>query len=274
MSSKTLLTRLAIFYLVPILAGASADSPHLANNTPEENLQPSSLQVVVVLDINPNQRKVLSLESGLAAGVLGHLDQRDAAVSLITFGSGDPALRSANAKPSAAIEAIKRVGPEQSGERYFSIHLYKAMELALNQFTDDARPKSLLIIAEGREDFGGKAFKQIVSRARQLRVNCYVALVASHSLRGSKSILIYGFYLSELASKTHGRCIEVGDRQKKLPRLVERFSTDILNQGQNQRKEHNQKPCLGSNKSESAGGYASTLGWTTRYPEVTVVDAL
>src|ERR1700680_376909 len=91
------------------------------------------------------------------------------------------------------------------------------MELALNQFTDDARPKSLLIIAEGREDFDGKAFKQIVSRTRQLRVNCYVALVANHSLRGSKSILIYGFYLSDFARKTHGQSISWGSQEKTSP---------------------------------------------------------
>jgi hypothetical protein len=236
-SSKTLLTRLASFCLVPILANVSADSQLLSNNSPEENQPPSSLQVVILLDTNPNQRKVFSLESGLATGVLDRLDHRDAAVSLITFGSGNPVLRTANAKPGEAIDAIKSVNLEQSGERYFSIHLYKALDLALDQFTDDARPKSLFIIAEGREDFGGKAFKQIISKARQLRVNCYVALVASHSLPGSKSILIYGFYLSDFARKTHGRCIEVGDRKKKLPRFVEQFSTDILDQSQNQRKE-------------------------------------
>jgi hypothetical protein len=214
----------------------AADSQLLASNAPQENQQPSSRQIVVVLDINPGQQKVFSLESDLATGVLEHLNQPDDRVSQITFGSEPPVLRISNAKPSDAIDAIKKVGPEQSRERYFSVHLYKAIDLALNEFIDDARPKSLLIIAEGREDFGSKAFKQIVFRTRQLRVNCYVALVASHSLRGSKSILIYGFYLSELARKTHGRCIEVGDRQKKLPRFVEQFSADILNQSQNQRR--------------------------------------
>lgn len=230
-SAKTLSTRLAIFCLVPILAAVSTDSP--ANQAQEGKQQPS-LQVVIVLDVNPNQRKVFALESALATGVLDRLNQRDAAVSLVTFGSQEPVLRIANAKPSNAIDTITNVNLEQSREKYFAVHLYRALDLALNQFKDDPRPKSLLIVAEGREDFGGKQFKQIVSRARQLRVNCYVALVASHSLRGSKSILKYGFYLSDLARKTHARCIEVGDRQKKLPRFVERFSTDILNQGQNQ----------------------------------------
>ncbi len=226
MSSRILLTRLAIVCLAPILACSLC----LGQNAPQGNPQPTAREVVILLDNNPNQRKVFPLESGLATGVLDRLDQGSATVSLITFGAGDPAVRSSNAKPSAVIDAIKNVNLEQTGERYFSIHLYNAIALALDQFTADARPKSLFIIAEGREDFGSKAFKQLASRARQIGVNCYVALVASHSLRGSKSILIYGFYLSDLARKTHGRCIEVGDRQKKLPRFVDRFSTDILEQ--------------------------------------------
>ncbi len=221
---------------LPILVAGYADSPLLANNARQETQQTSARrQIVILLDINPNQQKVFALESDLAMGVLDHLDQRDAAVSVVTFGSGKPVLRSTNAKPSEAIDAIRSVIPEQSKERYASIHLYEAMNLALNQFTDDARSKSLLIIAEGREDFSRKEFKQIVFRARQLKLSCYVALVAGHSLRGSKSILMYGFYLSDLASKTHGQSIEVGDRRKKLPRSVERFSTDILNQSQDQR---------------------------------------
>jgi hypothetical protein len=234
-SSKARFARLAISAL-PILFTVCAQSPLLANNAPQENQQISaSRQIVVLLDINPDQQKVFSMESDLAMGVLDHLNEPDDAASLITFGSRDPVLRSANAKPSEAIDAIKSVNLEQSGERHFSVHLLKAMELALNQFTDDARPKSLLIFTEGREDFGGKALKQIVSRARQLRVNCYVALVSSHSLRGSKSILMYGFYLSDFARKTHGRYIEVGDRQKKLPQFVRQLSADIVNRSQNQR---------------------------------------
>ena len=57
-SSKTLLTRLAFVCLVQILAGASTDSPRPGQNAPQRNEQPASLQVVILLDINPNQRKV------------------------------------------------------------------------------------------------------------------------------------------------------------------------------------------------------------------------
>ena len=122
----------------PILAGVSTDSPA----APEDNQQPSTLQVVIVLDVNPNQGKVFALESALETGILDHLAQRDAAVSLVTFGSREPVLRIAYAKPSDAIDTITNINLEQSGEKYFAVHLYEAMDLALKQFKDDARPKS------------------------------------------------------------------------------------------------------------------------------------
>jgi hypothetical protein len=53
-SKKTLSTRLVIFCLVPIPAGVSKDSPA----APEDNQQSSPLQVVIVLEVNPNQGKV------------------------------------------------------------------------------------------------------------------------------------------------------------------------------------------------------------------------
>ncbi len=47
MSSKTLLTRLAISCLLWILSSVSADSPLLASNAPQENQQPFSSRQIV-----------------------------------------------------------------------------------------------------------------------------------------------------------------------------------------------------------------------------------
>jgi hypothetical protein len=102
-SAKARFARLAICALL-IPLSVCADSPLLARNSPQENQQPSSSrQLVVVIDINPGQRKVFSLESDLATGVLDHLNQPDDAVSLITFGSEAPVLRIVNARPNDAL---------------------------------------------------------------------------------------------------------------------------------------------------------------------------
>lgn len=83
-------------------------------------------QVVIVLDDNPSQDKMFALESALETGILDHLAQRDAAVSLVTFGSQEPVLRMANAKPSDAIDTITNVNLEQFIDKYFAVHLYEA----------------------------------------------------------------------------------------------------------------------------------------------------
>ena len=137
MSAKTLSTRLAIFCLVPILAAVSTDSP--ANQAQEGKQQPS-LQVVIVLDVHPTQGKVFALESALETGILDHLAQPDAALSLVTFGSQAPVLRIANAKPSDAIDTITNVNLQQFREKYFAVDLYEAMDLALKMFKSEARP--------------------------------------------------------------------------------------------------------------------------------------
>ncbi len=117
---------------------------------------------------------------------------------------------------------------ERSREKYFSVHFYDALNLAISQFSDDSRSKSLLIISEGNDYFPHKTFKETIARAQQLQAACDVAMVADHTFYGTKGIQRYGFDLRRLAGKTHGQYIEVGGKQKKVPRSVERLSEGIL----------------------------------------------
>jgi hypothetical protein len=91
---------------------------------------------------------------------------------------------------------------EQTKEKPFPVHLYEALNLAFGQFTDHARPKSLLVISEGNDYFPGKTFKQTASQAQQLRVTFDIALVADHTFYGSKGLQRFGFDLRRLAGKT------------------------------------------------------------------------
>ena len=129
-----------------------------------------------------------------------------------------------------AIAMIRDVTLEQTREKYFSVHFYDALSLAISQFTDNTRSKSLLVISEGNDYFPRKTFKETVARAQQLQAACDVAMVADHTLYGTKGIQRYGFHLRRLAGKTHGQYIEVGAKQKRVARSVERLSDAILNQ--------------------------------------------
>ena len=185
--------------------------------------------LVVLLDINPNQKKVLPVELALAEGVIRKVGQPGSTFSVITFGSRSPTLLKSGVQANEAVAAIRDIGLGQQSDEYLSVQLYDALNLAFGQFADDAGPNLLLIVTEGN-DGRGKMFKQAVTRARQLQVICNVAMVANHTLYGSKAIQRYGFYLRELAGKTHGRYVEVGDQPKKTPRSIDRLSESILGQ--------------------------------------------
>jgi hypothetical protein len=219
---------------VLVVLTACADSPLFGENAHQEQRSPSSShQVVVVLDVNANQKKVLPVELSLAEGVIQKLDQPGNLFTLITFGSQPPALLKSGVQADEAIAAIRGLSPDQTSADYLSVRLYDALNLAVGQFTDDAGPKSVLIITEGN-DSRGKMFKQALSRAQQLHVTCDVAMVADHTFYGSKAIQRYGYYLRDLAGQTHGRYTEVGGRQKKVPAAVDRLSDSILGQDRRQ----------------------------------------
>ena len=218
-----------------LCASGQVNAPQGEDISPKkQHISPSSHELVVLVDIHPHQDKVLPAELALAEEVIHRLEQPGNTFSIIVFGSQAPVLVKSHVQAGEAITAIRTVTLEQTQETNFTVHLYGALNLAFDQFTNDARPKSLLVISEGNDDFRGKTFKQTVSRAQQLRVACDVAMVADHPLRGSKSIQIYGFELRRLAGKTHGLYVEIGEEQKKVSRSVDRLSESILRRAQEQ----------------------------------------
>jgi len=225
---KTRLACLAISWVL-VLFTLCADSTLFAENAPQDQHPSPGHQLVLLLDVNANQRKVLPVELALAQGVIQKLDQPGNAFWVITFGSQPPALLKSGVHADEAMAAIRDVNLQPTSADYLSVHLYDALNLALGQLTDDARPKSILIVTEGNDE-RGKVFKQTLSRAQQFHVTCDVAMVADHTFYGSKAIQRYGFYLRELAGKTHGRYLEVGGQQKKVPPSVDRLSESILAQ--------------------------------------------
>jgi hypothetical protein len=208
----------------------------LRADPPQANQQPASSghQLVVLLDTNPHQKKVLRVELALAEGVIEKLGQPGSVFSVITFGSQSPVLMKSGIQADEAIVAIRDVALEQTREKNFSVHLYDALNLAFGQFTNDARTKSLLVISEGNDYFPGKTFSQTVFQARQLQVTFDIAMVADHTFYGTKGIQRYGFDLRRLAGKTHGQYIEVGGGPKKIHRSVDRLSESILGQDHGQ----------------------------------------
>lgn len=234
------LVSLAISCVLPLLLILvlilGADSSLRGDDSPQNNQQPFSAghQLVLLLDTNPHQKNVLAVELALAEGIIQKLNQSGNTFSVITFGSEPPALLKSGVAADEAIEAIRGVSIEQTRDKYFSVRFYDALDLALRQFASDALPESLLVISEGHDYLPGKTFKQTVVRAEQLHVACDVAMVADHTLYGTKAIQRYGFDLRRLAAKTHGRYVEVGGGQKRTLRSADQLSESILNRDRGQ----------------------------------------
>lgn len=227
---RSRLARSAIVFVLSTLLAVCPVSPLQGNKAPQnkQNLSSSGHQLVVLLDVNPHQEKVLPFEQTLAEGVVKKLGQPGSVFSVITFDAQPPTLLKSRVQADEAIATLRNVSLGQPSQEFLSVQLYDALNLAFGEFTDDGRPRSLLVITEGNDYPHGRAFKQTVSKAQQLQVTCNVAMVAEHTLYGSKSIQRYGFYLRRLAGKTRGRYIEVGDSQKAVPNSADRLSRSIL----------------------------------------------
>lgn len=119
------------------LAGlaVSGQPPRTGDKSANSRQQASSsgCQVVVLLDINPHQKKVLPVELALAEGIIQKVDQPENVFSVITFGSQKPTLLRPRVTAEEAIAAIRGVTVEETREKYFSVHFYDALGLAISQ---------------------------------------------------------------------------------------------------------------------------------------------
>jgi hypothetical protein len=223
-------TRFAILVLLSMLLNVGTGFSLRAAGARQESQQTTSPghQIVLLLDVNPDQKNVLTIEKTLAEGVVKKLGQSGSVLSIITFGAQAPTLLRSRVQADEAVAALQNVSLGQPSEGYLSAQLYNALDFAFDQFTDDRRLKSLLVITEGNDYPRGKTIKNVVSRALQLQVTCSVAMVAEHTFYGSKSIQRYGFYLRRVAGKTGGLYVEVGSGQKKVPGSICRLSDRML----------------------------------------------
>jgi len=218
---------LMLIFSVAYPARGQATTVGEATPVTHQDVPPAGHQVIILLDTNPHQKKVLMVEIALAEAIIQKLSQPANEFSVITLGSGTPTVLKHAVIADEAIGVVRGIAIEDNWEKYFSVRFFDALTLALDQFADDARPKSVLVISEGNDYFPPNTFKETVSRMQQLQVICDAAMVASHSFYGTKGIQRYGFDLRRLVGKTHGQYVEVGGNQKKVVRSAERLSEAI-----------------------------------------------
>jgi len=83
---------------------------------------PRGHQGVVLLDINPHQKKVLPVEVNLAEGIVQRLHQPANLFWLITFGLNPPTLLANGVIADEALASMHDVTVEETKKKYFSIY--------------------------------------------------------------------------------------------------------------------------------------------------------
>ena len=119
-SPRSRRARSAIVFLLSALLTVCARWPLQGDSEPQNSLRTSSSvhHLVVLLDINPNQKKVLPVELALAEGVIQKLGQPGNAFSVITFGSKSPTLLKSGVQASEAVAAIRDIYGSKAIQRY------------------------------------------------------------------------------------------------------------------------------------------------------------
>jgi hypothetical protein len=194
----------------------------------EEQNSSAGHRVVILLDTNPHQKKVIAIEIAVALGIIQKLNQAGNVFSLIAFGSQAATVLKVDDTADNAMVAARDIRLEETKKNSLSVRFYDGLRLALDRFADDGRTQSIVVISEGSDYFPKKTFKQTLSEMQHRQIVCHAAMVASHSFYGTKGIQFYGYNLRRLVGKTNGQYVEVGSNQKIVSRSVDRISDAIV----------------------------------------------
>lgn len=179
------------------------------------------LTMALVIDTGPNQSKVLEREKQLASSLVTQF--ADSPTQFVVVRGGYAAKKVADTSESqVAIEGIDTLTSE-TGKKSL-IPIYKAIALAIGELSLRPGIRVLIVIAEGNDSGSGIRYKQLRASAQAQHISVTTALVASHSTRGSKAILSYGWDLQSLAGDTAGIFV---DNDRNTRRVTDRLTRMI-----------------------------------------------
>jgi len=174
--------------------------------------------IAIVIDAGPDQMKVLSKEKDLSVGLINEL-AGDGTTFTITNVGALPMMHAPTQDRSVAIEHICDIAGD-NGKRT-NLAIYDAIGSALRQVSIDYGLRAVIFIGEGNDGGSKLPYAALRNLAESYQVAFFATLVADHSLRGTKSILRYGWNLRELASDTAGTFLENPKTQLATRRLTE-----------------------------------------------------
>jgi len=176
--------------------------------------------IAIVVDAGPNQANALSKEKELAIALMNELSDASTSFSIIRAGISSKT-EAATSDRSLATESIRGMAGDMG--KNTNIPVYDAIGSAIRQISPNPGFHIVIFIGEGNDGGSILRYTELRSLAESNQVAFFAVLVADHSLRGTKSILRYGWNLRELTGDTAGIFLE----NQKTPKATRRLSESV-----------------------------------------------
>ncbi len=188
-----------------------------------------SKQIVLLLDSNFHQRKVLALEQQTAVELVSEFEKEKAQALVMGYGAE---IHSSGELTDdfASLKNFTRSLRAETDKHNETMLLYDAMKRAFEKLGDGPGTKAVVILAEGNDHGSSVGWASLARLAQRGHIACYVVMFADHSFYG-REVRHYGYYLLELAPKTGGRLWEVGDNPRKAHETVQQLVLTLDSQG-------------------------------------------
>lgn len=174
--------------------------------------------IAIVMDTGPHQANVLSKEKELAVALINALSNATTSFTIASAGAA-PDTKATTLDRSVAIDHVREIAGD-SGEKS-NVPIYDGIGSAIRQISFSPGLRVIIFIGEGNDGGSRLRYADLLSLAESFQVSFSAALVADHSLRGTKSILRYGWNLRDLASDTAGIFLENQEPSNEIRQLSE-----------------------------------------------------
>jgi len=176
--------------------------------------------IAIVIDAGPDQAKALSKEKDLAIDLINELSDASTSFTIASVGIS-PKMQEPTRDRSVAIDHVRGIAGDNGNKT--NVPIYDAIGSATRQMSSAPALRVAIFIGEGNDGGSRLRYTELRSLAESNQIAFFAALVADHSLHGTKSILRYGWYLRELTSDAAGIFLE----NQKTPKAAQRLSKGI-----------------------------------------------
>ena len=173
--------------------------------------------IAVVIDVGPNQTKVLDREKAIASRLITTFPNERASFLIVRAG-----FRPSMQADDDPLQSVNQLTTEPG--KGAKIAIYDAIAFALKKLSGRDGMRVVVVIAEGNDSGSHIRYRNLRMLAMARHASVMMALVADHPVVGSKGIYTYGWDLRDLSSKTAGISI-VNDRNS--DRAVRKLSLAI-----------------------------------------------